>query len=134
MFGLANGVPAAVGSCGAEKDVGEVDPAGAAGVAGIEVDAGRSNCTVDDGVGGWRKMEVVAGVGDAAAADNLNLDGDRERDRRSDRTAEPTSTWWTWVGEGSVSVPPLPFEYDIVAPFHSPKSSPAHDHNSQPLN
>lgn len=116
MLGLANGVAAEFAvSWGAVKEADEVSPAGAAGVAGMVVDAGWSNCTavpVDDGFGNWRKMEDEAGVGDAAAADSLNFDGDRERDRRSDRTAEPTSTW---VGEGRASVPPLPLEYDIVA-------------------
>ena len=43
-----------------------------------------------------------------------NLEGERESDRRRDLTAELTSTWWTCVGDGRVSVPPLLFEYDIV--------------------
>jgi hypothetical protein len=115
MFGLRDGVTVFAGSCGAEKEAWEREIAagGAAGVTGIGVEAGRSNCTVDDGVGERRKMEEVAGVGDAAP-DNLNLEGERERERRNDRTAELTSTWWTCVGEGRVSVPPLPDEYDIA--------------------
>lgn len=36
-----------------------------------------------------------------------NFDGDRERERLRDLTADVTSTWWTCVGEGSVRVPPL---------------------------
>jgi hypothetical protein len=44
----------------------------------------------------------------------LNLEGDRESERRRDLTAEVTSTWWTCVGEGSVRVPPPPFEYDMI--------------------
>lgn len=44
----------------------------------------------------------------------LSLDGDRERERRKDRTAAETSTWCTPFGEGRVRVPPLPFPYDIV--------------------
>ncbi len=85
MFGL-NGVP--VGSWGAEKEVGDGGPAGAAGVAGIDADASCPNGAAGDTVGDWRKP---AEVGDAAP-DNLNLEGDRERDRRSDLTAELTST------------------------------------------
>lgn len=69
-----------------------------AGVAGftVEVDAGCStNCAFDDGVGvgvgDWRSTDEF-GVGDAMP-DNLNLEGDRERDLRRDLTVEPTSTW-----------------------------------------
>lgn len=115
MFGL-NGVP--VGIWGAEKEVGEGDPAGIAGVAGAGggADPGGSIWGVGDGVGDCRKAaeepEVEVGI-----PDNRNLEGERERDLRSDLTAEPTSTWWPWVGEGSVSVPPLPFENDIAACF-----------------
>ena len=42
-----------------------------------------------------------------------NFDGDRERECLSDLTADVTSTWWTCVGDGSVSVPPL-FEYGMI--------------------
>lgn len=44
----------------------------------------------------------------------LSLEGDRDRERRRDRTAAETSTWWTPFGEGSVRAPPLPFPYDMV--------------------
>ena len=43
-----------------------------------------------------------------------NLEGDRDSDRRMDLTAEVTSTWRTCVGDGSVSVPPPPFENDMI--------------------
>lgn len=43
-----------------------------------------------------------------------NLEGERESERRSDLTAEVTSTWRTCVGEGNVSVPPPLFEYDMI--------------------
>lgn len=42
------------------------------------------------------------------------MEGDRDRERRRDRTAAETSTWCTLFGEGSVKVPPLLFPYDIV--------------------
>jgi hypothetical protein len=42
-----------------------------------------------------------------------NFDGDRDRERLSDLTADVTSTWCTCVGEGSVRVPPL-FEYGMI--------------------
>ncbi|KAL2126022.1 hypothetical protein VTI74DRAFT_1931 [Chaetomium olivicolor] len=90
MLGLTKGL-AAVGSWGAEKDVGESSPAAGAGVAGIGEDAGCSNCATGEGVGDWRKIVEWAEVGEAA--DSLNLEGDRERDLLSDRTAELTSTW-----------------------------------------
>src|SRR3569833_2633756 len=54
----------------------------------------------------------------------LNLDGDRDKERRRDRTADPTSTWWTSVGEGSVKVPPPELEYDMVE-CDQARSSPA---------
>lgn len=97
-FGL---IEALVGSCGAEKEVGEGGPAGAAGVAGAGTgeDAAGSGCAavaavvvVAAGVGDWRKTAEALGFGDAAP-DNLNLEGDRESDLRSDRTAVETSTW-----------------------------------------
>jgi hypothetical protein len=43
-----------------------------------------------------------------------NFDGERERERRRDLTAELISTWCTWVGEGKVRVPPPLFEYDMI--------------------
>lgn len=43
-----------------------------------------------------------------------NFDGERERERRSDLTADVTSTLWTCVGEGKCSVPPPPLEYDMT--------------------
>lgn len=45
----------------------------------------------------------------------LSLEGDRDRERLSDRTAAETSTWCTLFGEGSVKVPPLLFPYDMVS-------------------
>lgn len=44
----------------------------------------------------------------------LNLDGDRDNERRRDLTADVTSTWRTCVGDGKVSVPPPLFEYDMA--------------------
>lgn len=113
MFGL-NGVPV-VACWGAGKEVGDEGPARAAGVTGIGVDEeeGCSNSADLEGVGDCRKLEAAPGVGDAAP-ESRNLDGDLESDLRSDRTAEPTSTWCTCVGEGRVSVPPLPLENDMV--------------------
>jgi hypothetical protein len=71
------------------------------------------------------ECEVVRFGGDKGDGDNgdlgdelgdfvtrRNFDGDLESDRLRDLTALVTSTWWTCVGEGSVSVPPPPFEYD----------------------
>ena len=45
---------------------------------------------------------------------SLNLEGDREMDRRRDLTAAFTSTWWTCVGEGRVKVPPPLLEYAMI--------------------
>ncbi len=95
--------------------MGKGDPAAKAGVAGAVAGPRFSKCRFGDGLGDWRRTLEWA-VGDAIP-DSLNLEGDRERDLRSDLTVELTSTWWTWVGEGSVSVPPLPFENDMAAPF-----------------
>jgi hypothetical protein len=71
------------------------------------------------------ECEVVRFGGDNGDGDNgdlgdelgdfvtrRNFDGDLESDRLRDLTALVTSTWWTCVGEGNVSVPPPPFEYD----------------------
>jgi hypothetical protein len=44
-----------------------------------------------------------------------NLDGDLESERRIDLTADVTSTWWTCVGDGNVSVPPPLLEYDMIS-------------------
>lgn len=44
-----------------------------------------------------------------------NLDGERDKDLLRVRTAEVTSMWWAWVGEGKAKVPPEEFENDIVA-------------------
>lgn len=90
--------------------MGKGDPAAKAGVAGAVAGPRFSKCRFD-ALGEWRRA-----LGDAIP-ESLNLEGDRERDLRSDLTVELTSTWWTWVGEGSVSVPPLPFENDMAAPF-----------------
>lgn len=45
----------------------------------------------------------------------LSFEGDRDKERRKDRTAAETSTWCTPLGEGRVRVPPPPFPYDIFA-------------------
>lgn len=47
-----------------------------------------------------------------AALTMLNFEGDRDKERLSDRTAAVTSTWCTPVGDGDgrVKVPPLLFE------------------------
>jgi len=54
------------------------------------VDVGGISNRPEGGVGEWRAFEE-SGVGDARPV-SLNLEGDRERDLRNDRTAEPTST------------------------------------------
>ena len=91
------------------------DPAAKTGVAGTDAGPRFSKCRFGDALGDWRR--TLGWAVEDAIPDSLNLEGDRERDLRSDLTVELTSTWWTWVGEGSVSVPPLPFEKDMAAPF-----------------
>lgn len=44
----------------------------------------------------------------------LNLEGDRDSERRKDLTAPGKSTWCACVGDGSVRVPPPPLEYDMI--------------------
>jgi hypothetical protein len=41
-----------------------------------------------------------------------NFEGDLDRERLKDRTADVTSTWRTCVGDGRVRVPPV-LEHDI---------------------
>jgi hypothetical protein len=87
------GVPVA-GNWGAENEMGERIPAtGAAGVAGSDAVAEGSDCATGagTGTGGWRKTADLAGVGEAIP-DSLNLEGDLERDLRSERTVALTST------------------------------------------
>jgi len=75
-----------------------------------------------------RRREGDAGVGDCCEAEEaaersepcealrerLNLDGEREIERRKVRTAAVTSMWLWCVGLGSVRVPPPLFPKDIV--------------------
>jgi hypothetical protein len=43
------------------------------------------------------------------------VEGDRDIDRRKLRTAEDTSIWCAWVGDGNANIPPsLPWENDMV--------------------
>ena len=43
------------------------------------------------------------------------VDGDLDMERRKVRTADDTSIWCAWVGDGSARVPPsLPWEKDMV--------------------
>ena len=82
-------------------DEGSAGPAGVAGIGGDEAPVAgpgwseNNDRSVGAGVGGCRKMDEVMGVevrvGEAVLV-SRNLDGDRERERRSDRTAELTST------------------------------------------
>lgn len=60
---------------------------------------------------------VVPGPASATEASGLrrlNFDGERDKERRKDRTAADMSTWCTCVGDGSVSVPPHLSEYAIL--------------------
>ena len=80
-----NGVANGVCDCGVAE--GKADEVGTAvAEAAVFVWCGGQG---DSGDG--PRGRVTVSVGDAACA-RLNLDGDLDRDRRSDRTAEPTST------------------------------------------
>jgi hypothetical protein len=66
----------------------------------------------DERFGDGERGDFGDELGDLATM--RNLDGDRDRERLSDRTADVTSTWCACVGEGNVRVPP-PCEYDMAA-------------------
>jgi len=89
--------------------VGERGPTPNAGVVGTVADAGTEPL-----LSKWTGVVVEGAAGDVIP-DSLNLEGDRERDLRRDRTVDVTSTVCTCVGEGRVRVPPPPLENDIAA-------------------
>lgn len=77
--------------------------------------AGEGDCATNR-EGDWRPgsfVELPELEPDEAVRTKLNFEGDLDIDRRNDRTAALTSTWWTCVGEGRVNVPPPLLEYDI---------------------
>ncbi len=88
------------------------------GVKGPTTNAGVVGTVADVGTvaapSKWTGVVVEGAAGDVIP-DSLNLEGDRERDLRRDRTVDVTSTVCTWVGEGRVRVPPPPLENDIAA-------------------
>jgi hypothetical protein len=74
--------------------------------------AGYADARFDGDIGDGDRGDFGDGLGDFVTS--RNLDGERDRERRRDLTAEVTSTWCTCVGDGIVRVPPPLLEYDMV--------------------
>lgn len=85
------------------------------GVCGVFVlanNAGYEDARLDGETGDGDSGDLGDELGDLVTS--RNLDGERDKERLSDLTAEVTSTWWACVGDGRVRVPPPLLEYDMM--------------------